>query len=201
MMNCNEMNLFNEVLSLKNNQEKSEININENSTNISLLSKDLVKIHSKLKDLEMQGAKNSHRIDCIESDGIIIGNQNYAAQYNVFSKKATKRIHELLGSTTDDNYVLFQPYFRTGIYKSITDAFDLSSWKQLSMINYEKENSDYNKGLRILETWKPQKSYFHSRLNRLITARDNGVLAAERCRALTRFLNKTDNARNVPFVR
>lgn len=57
MMNCNEMNLFNEVLLLKNNQEKSEININENSTNISLLSKDLVKIHSKLKDLEMQGAK------------------------------------------------------------------------------------------------------------------------------------------------
>lgn len=201
MMNCNEMNLFNEVLLLKNNQEKSEININENSTNISLLSKDLVKIHSKLKDLEMQGAKNSHRIDCIESDGIIIGNQNYAAQYNVFSKKATKRIHELLGSTTDDNYVLFQPYFRTGIYKAITDAFDLSSWKQLSMINYEKENSDYNKGLRILETWKPQKSYFHSRLNRLITARDNGVLAAERCRALTRFLNKTDNAKNVPFIK
>lgn len=201
MINYNEMDLYTEIVLLKEIQQKSEIDIGENSNNISLLSKDLVKIYDKLKELETQGAKTSHRIDCIESDGIIIGNQNYASQYNVFSKNATKRIHELLGNTTDDNYVLFQPYFRTGIYKAVTDAFNLSSWKQLSMINYEKENSDYNRGLRILKTWKPQKSYFHSRLNRLITSRDNGVLAPERCRALTRFLNKTDNAKNVPFVK
>lgn len=172
-----------------------------NTESISILSRDIHKQSLDMANMKGMIDKHGQSIKKFEIDSIIIGNQNYAAQYNVFSKKATKRIHELLGSTTDDNYVLFQPYFRTGIYKAITDAFDLSSWKQLSMIDYEKENSDYNKGLRILETWKPRKSYFHSRLNRLITSRDNGVLAPERCRALTRFLNKTDNAKNVPFVK
>ena len=178
-----------------------------NSTNISLLANDFLKVNNKFKEIELLFARNkadieaaNNAINQIAADSVIIGNQNYSAQYRVFTRKANRRIHELVGDPTTDEYILFQPFFRSGIYKDIADSFDLSSWKQISMVNYSDDKSMYNAALRKLEDWKPSKRYFNKRLAQLIEKRDNGVLATERCKALTRFLNKTDNARNIPFI-
>lgn len=178
-----------------------------NVTDISSLTKNILKVENRFKELERILVRNKVEIEAankaikqISTDSVILGNQNYTAQYRVFTRKANRRIHELVGDPTTDEYILFQPFFRSGIYKDIADSFDLSSWKQISMVNYSDDESMYNAALRKLEDWKPSKRYFNKRLVQLIEKRDNGVLATERCKALTRFLNKTDNARNVPFI-
>lgn len=189
-----------EVEATMNEPRDLESQIKLNSLNVHVILEDIRRIKLETKDMKADIEAANKAIKQISTDSVILGNQNYTAQYRVFSRKANRRIHELVGDPTTDEYILFQPFFRSGIYKDIADSFDLSSWKQISMVNYSDDKSMYNAALRKLEDWKPSKRYFNKRLVQLIEKRDDGVLATERCKALTRFLNKTDNARNVPFI-
>lgn len=167
---------------------------------ISQAMEDIRNHDQQIQNVKDDVTKNSEAISQIAADSVILGNQNYTPQYRVFSRKANRRIHELVGGPMDDSYILFQPFFRSGIYKDISDALNISSWKQISMVNYTDPNSDYNSALHMIEIWKPKHGYFIKRVNDLIEKRDNGVLATERCRALTRFLRETNNATDVPFL-
>lgn len=183
-----------------NEPKDLEGQIRLNSSNIHIILQDLRRVRLEAKDMKAEIEAANKAIKQIAADSVILGNQNYTPQYRVFSRKANRRIHELVGSPTDDAYILFQPFFRSGIYKDIADTLNISSWKQISMINYNDPSSDYNSALHMLETWKPKHGYFIKRVNDLIEKRDNGVLATERCRALTRFLRETNNATDVPFL-
>lgn len=173
-------------------------------------------IERKMKELEDQQKKNEEkineltkeqdnvtaRVDNLEKETEVLCSYKYRKERKLFKKGAASRVRTILGDNpTSVEYVLLSPFFFKGIYTDIENALGIGSWDSVDMTDYQSPSSQYAYAKAIRDEWYPSSRYFHTCLRKLIEKRDNGLLCAERCRALTSFLNATDNAKNVGFLR
>lgn len=142
------------------------------------------------------------RIDTLEKETEVLCSHKYRKERKRFMRGAAKRVKLLLGDDpTTVEYDLFAPFFFKGIYSDIGYKLGIGDWCAIDMCDYKSSSSQFRQAESIRDNWKPSSKYFHECLRKLIEKRDNGTLRAERCRALTTFLNATDNAKNVGFLR
>lgn len=100
---------------------------------------------------------------------------------------------------TSCDYVLFNSFLFKKIYADIAVHFDLDTWYDLSMENYELENSIYSQAKEFATYWTPSSWYIKECIKDMVVKRDNGLLSPERCRALTEYLKFTNNGEVNPF--
>ena len=129
-----------------------------------------------------------------------LSSPDYKGIRKKFTAKASQRVRNILGGTTTAEYVLFSHYFHKRIYNDIAKEMENPTWDHFSMKEYDKVGSLYQTAQELRDSWLPSKQYMNYCINQLIIKRDNGILASEKCRALTTFLSATNNGKDVAFA-
>lgn len=168
-----------------------------------------------LKIINNQNKKRDEQIRILEeeTDNIKITTDELKKNTNVicspfhskrkrnFNKLCKSRVWELFGNNKDTSeYVLFSHFLFKKIYGDIATHFDLDTWHDLSMENFENSNSTYSLAKEFARYWTPSNWYIKECVNEMISKRDKGLLSSERCRALTEYLKITDNGKINPFT-
>lgn len=119
-----------------------------------------------------------------------------------FTKICKGRVWYLFNNEKDRaEFILFSHFLFKKIYGDIAGHFDLDTWHDLSMEDYNQENSTYNQAKEIAKYWTPSDWYIKECINDMVNKRDKGLLSPERCRALTEYLRVTNNGEINPFIR
>lgn len=169
-----------EALKIINNQNKKR------DEKISLMKKEQEKTLAKVEKLE----KNTN----------VLCSPFHSKRKKNFKKICKARVWNLFNNEADNyEYVLFSSFLFKKIYADIASKFGLDSWFDLSMENYEQDNSMYSQAKDFVTYWTPDSWYIKYCVNSLIEKRDNGLLSSEKCRALTQYLKATDNGEINPF--
>lgn len=112
------------------------------------------------------------------------------------------RYVNLLGKNSAE-YVLFEPYFRGGIYSQIalqvTDH-ESKSCDDISMEDWKNPNSPFQKAKELGMSWRPSRKYFDYCYNDLKDKARKGYLSDIRLRALENFKMATKDGENVYFL-
>lgn len=168
-----------------------------------------------LKIINNQNKKRDEQIRILEeeTDNIKITTEELKKNTNVicspfhskrkrnFNKLCKSRVWELFGNNKDTSeYVLFSHFLFKKIYGDIATHFDLDTWHDLSMEDFENNNSTYSLAKEFARYWIPSNWYIKECVNEMISKRDKGLLSSERCRALTEYLKTTDNGEINPFA-
>lgn len=167
-----------------------------------------------LKIINNQNKKRDEQIRILEeeTDNIKITTEELKKNTNVicspfhskrkrnFNKLCKSRVWELFGNNKDTSeYILFSHFLFKKIYGDIATHFDLDTWHDLSMEDFENSNSTYSLAKEFARYWTPSNWYIKECVNEMISKRDKGLLSSERCRALTEYLKTTDNGEINPF--
>lgn len=178
---ANSQNGVIEVLKIINNQNEKR------DEKIGRLEKDVGSTKTKLNQLE----KNTN----------VLGSPFHSKRKRNFNNLCKKRVWKLFNNDkTTCEYVLFSPFLFKKIYSSIAINFDLDTWHDISMENYEEEYSMYAQAKEFATYWTPSDWYISQCIDEMIIKRDNGILSSERCRALTEYLKITNGGEINPFT-
>lgn len=100
-----------------------------------------------------------------------------------------KRIWQLLGNPTSDMYALLAGYFYSKIYTDIAKYFDVDKCGNIPV-------TELDMALEQAYRWYPSDRYVYTTIIGLKKKRDKGILAIEKCKALSTYLliyNENDN--------
>lgn len=122
----------------------------------------------------------------------VLGSPIHSKRCLLFRKLCNARVYEFLTDPSTDDYQLFAPFYFKKIYADIANHFELNTYKDINMEDYENENSPYGIAKRYAEVWYPSSYYTKECLKQLIDKRDKGLLKRERCVALTEYLKTHD---------
>lgn len=171
-------------------------------------------IRKELEEIQEEQKKNNERIDGLEDDvkktkddveklqknTNVLGSPFHSKRKRNFNNLCKKRVWKLFNNDkTTCEYVLFSPFLFKKIYSSIAINFDLDTWHDISMENYEEEYSMYAQAKEFATYWTPSDWYISQCIDEMIIKRDNGILSSERCRALTEYLKITNGGEINPF--
>lgn len=178
---ANSQNGVIEALKIINNQNKKRDEL------IDIIKTDTEKTKTKVEKLE----KNTN----------VICSPFHSKRKRKFNKLCKARVWQLFNNEKDTSeYVLFSHFLFKKIYGDIASYFDLDTWHDISMENYESERSMYHQAQEFVTYWTPTNWYIKECIKGMIAKRDNGVLSPERCRALTEYLKLTNNGEINPFT-
>ena len=136
----------------------------------------------------------------IEKQRDILSAPKFHNQLKMLKEMVRKRKEYIYGEYGSTEYILFEPFFKQGIYATIESQLGLGYWLNISMTDYENMNSDYEKAKKIIRNWYPSRVYLNHCIDELIKKRDSGTLSVVRCCALAEFLHTTSNGQYVWFV-
>lgn len=136
----------------------------------------------------------------IEKQGDILSAPKFRNQLKTLKEMVRKRKEHIYGESSSTEYILFEPFFKQGIYATIESQLGIVSWLNIPMKDYQNMNSDYEKAKNVIKHWFPSYVYFNHCIDELIKKRDNGTLSTVRRRALDEFLHTTSNGQYVWFV-
>lgn len=168
---------------------------------IELLENENKKMNAKIQELEDSNKNILNEQKEIAKQVYILRAPKFHRQLKKLKEMVRKRKEYIYGDHDSMEYVLFEPFFRQGIYATIASQLSIGSWLNISMIDYQSMDSDYEKSKNIIENWYPSRSYLNHCIDELVKKRDRGTLPPVRCRALTEFLHTTSNGKNVWFVK
>lgn len=155
----------------------------------------------KIKIMEQEQEKTQTEVESLKKNTNVICSPFHSKRKRNFNKLCKSRVWSLFNNDTDScEYVLFSSFLFKKIYGDIATKFDLDTWHDLSMENYENENSIYSQAKEFASYWTPSGLYIRHCIDSLIEKRDNGVLSSEKCRALTQYLKVTNNGEINPFA-
>ena len=178
---ANSQNGVIEALKIINNQNKKR------DAQIQILEEETGKIKTATEELK----KNTN----------VICSPFHSKRKRNFNKLCKSRVWKLFGNDKDTcEYVLFSHFLFKKIYGDIATHFDLDTWHDLSMENFEDANSTYSIAKDFVSYWTPSGWYVKECIKGMIDKRDKGILSPERCRALTEYLKITNNGEINPFV-
>ena len=154
----------------------------------------------KLKIMEQEQEKTLTKVEKLEKNTNVICSPFHSKRKKNFKKICKARVWNLFNNEADNyEYVLFSSFLFKKIYADIASKFELDSWFDLNMENYEQDNSMYSQAKDFITYWTPDSWYIKYCVNSLIEKRDNGLLSSEKCRALTQYLKATNNGEINPF--
>lgn len=157
--------------------------------------------NTRIGIVEEKTRKQDDSIKKLEKNTNVICSPFHSKRKRNFNKLCKARVWELFGHDKDScEYVLFSHFLFKKIYGDIATHFNLDTWHDISMENFEKENSTYSQAKEFASYWTPSNWYIKECISGMISKRDKGILSPERCRALTEYLRITDNGEINPFV-
>lgn len=146
--------------------------------------------------------KQEETISKLEKNTNVICSPFHSKRKRNFNKICKTRVWQLFNNKKDTSeYVLFSHFLFKKIYGDVASHFDLDTWHDISMENYESETSMYAQAKDFVTYWTPSDLYIKECLKIMIDQRDNGILKPERCRALTEYLKLTNYGEINPFSR
>lgn len=155
----------------------------------------------RITTIEEEQKKQEAAIKKIEEDTNVLCAPFHSKRKKVFSNICKNRVRwHFAFDKSSPEYVLFSPFFFKRIYGDIANEFDLGSWHDISMKDYENPGSMYNMAIDYAKSWFPSDYYVRDCIDTMVKQRDGGILAPERCRALTQYLEITNNGKFNPFV-
>lgn len=144
--------------------------------------------------------KQKASIDKLEKNTNVICSPFHSKRKRNFNKLCKTRVWQLFNNEKDTpEYTLFSHFLFKKIYGDVASHFDLDTWHDISMENYESETSMYSQAKEFVTYWTPSDWYIKECIKSMIEQRDNGILKPERCRALTEYLKITNHGEINPF--
>lgn len=168
---------------------------------IAMLTKKTKEYDYEFKQLKEKNNQIESQVNYIMKEICTLSSKEHSIRLRKLKTRASDRVNDMLKKEEATcEYVLFERYFHFRIYTDLSYKLNLGSYKEMDMCDYEKPNSTYSKSLEYVENWTPSKKYIDDVLKKLSKLRDNGFLASEKCRALTAYLENTDNGKVNPFT-
>lgn len=181
--------------------ELDKIDMNNIKEQLERFEENRKKQDERIRIIETGQKETQTKIENLEKNTNVICSPFHSKRKRNFNKLCKSRVWSLFNNDTDScEYVLFSPFLFKKIYGDIATKFDLDTWHDLSMENYEEENSVYSQAKEFASYWTPSNWYIRHCIDSLIEKRDNGVLSPEKCRALTQYLKATNNGEINPFA-
>lgn len=154
----------------------------------------------KIKIMEQEQEKTLTKVEKLEKNTNVVCSPFHSKRKKNFKKICKLRVWNLFNNeSTNYEYVLFSSFLFKKIYADIASKFELDSWFDLSMENFEQDNIMYSQAKDFVTYWTPTAWYIKYCFNSLIEKRDNGLLSSEKCRTLTQYLKATNNGEINPF--
>lgn len=154
----------------------------------------------KIEIIEKEQEKAQTEIATLKKNTNVLCSPFHSKRRRNLGKLCKARVWHLLNDDkTSCEYVLFSGFLFKKIYSDIAISFDLDTWLDLDMENYDHETSMYSRAKELASNWIPSARYVKYCTDNLIEKRDNGVLSQEKCRALTQYLKATNNGKLNPF--
>lgn len=158
------------------------------------------KLEERTFIIEQEHKKQKETILTIKKEIDVLGSPLHSKRKKSFKKLCSKRVFNLLNNNVSScEYIIFSPFLYKKIYIDIANYFELDTYLDLNMENYDREGSKYSEAKEMVIYWKPSSSYIKECIKNLIDKRDNGFLRPERCRALSEYLKITNNGEINPF--
>lgn len=189
MLNLNIMS--NEQLEVLNKRTNNEI-IARMSSEIKEMQNNLEKQKQELEDHEGQISEIENATNKIKDQINVIGYGLHSKKWGNFQKTCKRRVHELLGSMSDYNYLLWSHYFFKKIYSDVENHFEVCGCKNIHI-------NDYLSAKAIASTWSPDEYYIRTKLQEMIEKRNKGTLPQNKYMALARYLEVTNDGEINPF--
>lgn len=159
------------------------------------------KYNSRMDIMEETAQQQADSIKRLEKNTNVICSPFHSKRKRMFNNLCKARVWSLFDNNKDTiEYVLFQSYFFKKIYGDIASHFELDTWYDIDMTEYENEGSMYSQAKEFAKYWNPSNWYVKEKISEMINKRDNGILAPEKCRALTEYLKITNNGEINPFT-
>lgn len=144
------------------------------------------------KDLEDSKAD----IDTLKKNTDVLCSPFHTHRKRSFMSLCRDRVWSLFDNDkTGYKYAVFGPYFFRRIYADTARHIGVGSYNDISMKDFTEPDSDYEVAKEFASAWRPSSYYIKGCLTELEGKRDNGVLSAERCRALTQYLKETSSGK------
>lgn len=157
--------------------------------------------NTRIGIVEEETRKQGDSIKKLEKNTNVICSPFHSKRKKNFKNLCKARVWKLFSNDKDScEYVLFHHFFFKKIYADIANHFDLDTWCDISMENYEQTNSMYSLAKELANYWTPSDWYIKECIKGMIIKRDKGILSPERCRALTEYLKLTNNGEINPFT-
>lgn len=180
--------------------ELNEVDKNDIRKELEDLKNAQKKSDEKIGLMEAEQEKTKAEVKKLKKNTNVICSPFHSKRKRNFNNLCKSRVWNLFNNDKDScEYVLFNAFLFKKIYGDIATHFDLDTWHDLSMENYEKENSLYSQAKDYANYWTPSNWYIKSCIAGMIEKRDKGILSPERCRALTEYLRVTNNGEINPF--
>lgn len=181
--------------------ELNEVDKKDIREQLELIKEQSEKQKARIDIIEKEHEKTQTELESLKKNTNIICSPFHSKRKRNFNKLCKSRVWSLFNNDIDScEYVLFSSFLFKKIYGDIATKFDLDTWHDLSMENYEQENSMYSQAKEFASYWTPSGWYIRHCIDGLIEKRDNGVLSSEKCRALTQYLKFTNNGEINPFA-
>lgn len=181
--------------------ELNEVDKKDINEQLELIKEQSEKQKARIDIIEKEHEKTQTEVESLKKNTNVICSPFHSKRKRNFNKLCKSRVWSLFNNDIDScEYVLFSSFLFKKIYGDIATKFDLDSWHDLSMENYEQENSMYSQAKEFASYWTPSRWYIRHCIDSLIEKRDNGVLSSEKCRALTQYLKSTNNGEINPFA-
>lgn len=178
-----------------------------NATFNDKLSADVSRIAEKQLEAEREIAKIKETLNkvCVTQEEVDIKINNLRQAENshyckTIRKKVGKQCYKFIIDKSHVNYSLFSPYIFKSCYHDIAEKFNLGSWLNLCVKDAEEPNSKYQQVCAYVDKWVPTNKEVTAWTDKLIKQRDAGLLKAERCRALTVYLDTHNARKNTPLL-
>lgn len=139
---------------------------------------------------ELEGLKT--KTDGIADSINVIGFGIHSKKGKILRKICSSRIHSILGEMSGYNYLLWNPYFFKRIYNDLGNYFDVDSYKNIHVNDFEKAKA-------FASSWNPDDTYVYEKTQEMIEKRNKGLLSQTRCMALYAYLEETENGAYNPF--
>lgn len=181
--------------------ELNEVDKKDIREQLELIREQSEKQEARIDIIEKQHEKTQTEVESLKKNTNVICSPFHSKRKRNFNKLCKSRVWSLFNNDINScEYVLFSSFLFKKIYGDIATKFDLDTWHDLSMENYENENSIYSQAKEFASYWTPSGLYIRHCIDSLIEKRDNGVLSSEKCRALTQYLKVTNNGEINPFA-
>lgn len=121
--------------------------------------------------------KQKASIDKLEKNTNVICSPFHSKRRSNFNKLCKARVWHLFNDSNESpEYILFSHFLFKKIYSDVAAYFELDSWHDISMKDYEKEYSMYSQAKEFVTYWKPSDLYIRECIESMVNKRDNGLL-------------------------
>ena len=174
--------------------ELNEIDKDEIRKELEIIRHNQEQDKARISSIEEEQEKHHEAIKKLEEGTNVLCAPSHTKRKKVFNNICKRRVWSLFDNDKESaEYIVFSPYLFKKIYSDIALEFNVGSWHDIDMKDYEKPDSVFNQAISYAKQWLPADYYIRQCIKELETKRDSGFLAPERCRALTYYLKETSN--------